>query len=59
MRRQRLGKKSFFLVNICDDDDFYTVCCYFGTRESVETCVFTRDDADKTDGDEVTEGENF
>ena len=27
--------------------------------KSVETCVFTRDDADKTDGDEVTEGENF
>ena len=57
MRRQRLGKKLFFL-NISFPDDFYTACCYFG-RNSVETCVFTRDDADKTDGDEVTEGENF
>ena len=57
MRRQRLGKKLFFL-NLSFPDDFYTACCYFG-RNSVETCVFTRDDADRTDGDEVTEGENF
>ena len=56
MRRQRLGKKWYFIVNI-----FLSVIfiLFAVIRESVETCVFTRDDADRTDGDEVTEGENF